>query len=136
MQHPFKVGALDHVAIRVQDFDRSIAWYQNALGLRVLRAEKWGDYPIFLLSGTTGIALFPEQVSETPMSSTVDHFAFTVSNHDFSLSRKHFDSLKIPYEVKDHYYFHSIYIQDPDGHTIELTTLVIPEADFYGAQKV
>lgn len=136
MSHAFKIGTLDHVAIRVQDFDRSIAWYEKVLGLTPLRTEKWGDYPVFLLSGTTGIALFPESASTEHIQSDIDHFAFTVSNEDFLLSRKHYDALEIPYEIKDHHYFHSIYTQDPDGHKVELTTLVVPAESFYGTKEI
>ena len=35
------------------------------------------------------------------------------------------------FEFQDHFYFHSIYTKDPDGHTVELTTIVISEESFY-----
>ena len=35
------------------------------------------------------------------------------------------------FHVEDHFYFDSIYIKDPDGHTVELTTLKVDEKDFY-----
>ncbi len=34
-------------------------------------------------------------------------------------------------DFQDHHYFHSLYTADPDGHTVELTTLVVAEEDFY-----
>ena len=133
---PFKINFLDHVAIRVKNLNHSAEWYQKVLGLKKYRLEKWGDFPIFLMSGKTGIALFPAKEEDPvldPISDNIkiDHFAFNVTNEDFSKARKHLESLDIPYIFQNHFYFHSIYINDPDGHEVELTTLVVDEKDFY-----
>jgi len=134
----FHLGELDHVAIRVKDIDRSIIWYKYVLGLRAVRAKKWGNFPIFLLSGKTGIALFPEKESghEERSRSDIDHFAFVVTNHAFNEARAHYEAIGIPYVFKDHHYFHSIYTDDPDGHTVELTTLIRDGEVFYGAENL
>jgi len=129
----FHLGELDHVAIRVSDFDRSIRWYHRVLGLRAVRAKKWGDFPIFLLSGKTGIALFPE--NQKSINSTIDHVAFNVSNKAFKEARTHYESIGVSYIFKDHYYFHSIYTDDPDGHTVELTTLIKEGEHFYARSE-
>jgi len=132
----FKINFLDHVAIRVKDLEKSAEWYTETLGLEKYQLKKWGDYPIFMMAGKTGIALFPAQTdhpSDDPSSRNVkiDHFAFNVSNQDFKLAKKQFNQLNIIYTLQDHHYFHSLYLKDPDGHTVELTTLVVPEKDFY-----
>ena len=132
----FKLDLLDHVAIHVKDMEQTIEWYQKVFGLKKVRLEKWGDYPIFLLSGKTGIAVFPadkERVNTGRKENIVriDHFAFNVTNENFAKARKHLEQLEIKYVFKDHHYYHSIYIQDPDDHTVELTTLVVDEKSFY-----
>jgi len=38
----------------------------------------------------------------------------------------------LDFTVQDHHYFHSIYTRDPDGHVVELTTIVVEEDSFYG----
>jgi catechol 2,3-dioxygenase-like lactoylglutathione lyase family enzyme len=38
----FKVGFLDHVAIRVRDIEHSARWYENVLGLKRLRTTEMG----------------------------------------------------------------------------------------------
>jgi len=132
----FKIESLDHVAIRVADFEISIRWYENVLGLKKYKLEKWGDYPIFLLAGKTGIALFPANTEdpklvETSKNVKIDHFAFNVTNENFVKARKKYEELDLEFTFSDHHYFHSIYTKDPDGHVVELTTLVVDEKYFY-----
>ena len=80
----FEISFLDHVALRVKDLEVSITWYQEVLGLKKHQLKVWGKVPIFMLSGKTGVALFPAVVKNldvTPhsMSVKIDHFAFQVS---------------------------------------------------------
>ncbi len=128
----FKIDNLDHVAIRVVNLDRSAEWYQKTLGLKKYRLKKWGDFPIFLLAGKSGIALFPEKegAGDFPKSD-IDHFAFNVTNENFQKAKEEFNQKRIKYTFQDHFYFQSIYLQDPDDHTVELTTIMVDEKDFY-----
>jgi|GEM_PF-140958 len=123
---------LDHVAIRVKDLDASCQWYQDVLGLSAHQMPEWGPFPIFLLVGQTGVALFPKshQPPETSPLPMVDHFAFNVDGENFNKAQHRFKELGIPFQIQDHHYFHSVYIQDPDGHTVELTTLVVDKNPF------
>ena len=128
-----KLSHLDHVAIRVKNIEATCHWYSKVFGLKIVKSEKWGDFPVFLLAGKTGIAVFPLSDS-TPKSSSqksIDHFAFNVDKENFEAAKYNLNSLDIKFSFQDHYYFHSIYIQDPDGHIVELTTLVVNENEFY-----
>ena len=132
----FDIECLDHVAIRVRDMDRSKQWYEQVLGLASYQKEEWGEIPIFLLAGTTGIALFPaDMTKKAPDADSkhikIDHFAFRLSNSEFKKAKKHYEELNVKYDFQDHIFFHSIYTSDPDGHTVELTTLVVEENSFY-----
>ncbi|MEJ2113511.1 MAG: VOC family protein [Flavobacteriaceae bacterium] len=132
----FKLNFLDHVAIRVNDMNISIEWYAKVLGLKKYKLEKWGEYPVFMLSRKSGIAIFPanlehERLNQDSRNVKIDHFAFNVSNEDFKNAQEHFKSIGMNFQFQDHHYFHSIYLKDPDNHTVELTTLVIDEDSFY-----
>ncbi len=137
MEKPdFKIECLDHVAIRVRDIKKSQRWYEEVLGLTAYQLPEWGDFPVFLLSGTTGIALFPAGASPEPTVKAskgvkIDHFAFRLSQEDFEEARNSYQRQNINYQFQDHVFFHSIYTKDPDGHTVELTTLVVDKSDFY-----
>ena len=127
---------LDHVAIRVHDLNKSAEWYQNVLGLKKYQLPEWGEFPIFLLSGKSGIALFPANLEDKQLELNsknvkIDHFAFNVTNENFEKAKKKYTDLNLEFNIKDHYYFHSIYTKDPDGHTVELTTMVVDENKFY-----
>jgi len=127
---------LDHVAIRVKDLNVSSEWYQKVLCLKKYQLPEWGEFPIFLLSGKSGIALFPAKITDTQLELNsrkvkIDHFAFNVTNENFEKAKKRYTELNLEFNIQDHYYFHSIYTKDPDGHTVELTTIKVNEKDFY-----
>jgi len=133
---PFEINFLDHVAIRVKDMNASIEWYGNVLGLKKYQLEKWGEFPVFMFSGKSGIAIFPanlehEKNNQESRNVKIDHFAFNVSNEDFKKAQEYFNSIGEVFQFQDHHYFHSIYLKDPDNHTVELTTLVVDEEEFY-----
>ena len=135
----FKINFLDHVAIRVADIEASAQWYERVLGLRRYQLEAWGPYPIFMLSGKSGVAIFPATVTEAqhaPFGKQVkiDHFAFNVSQEDYEKAKNHLKKLAISYTEQDHTYFDSIYVQDPDKHIVELTTIKVAEETFYTQQ--
>ena len=132
----FAIECLDHVAILVNDLEVSAKWYQKVLGLKKYQLPKWGEFPIFMLSGKSGIALFPaKSESDTPdlhsKNVQVDHFAFNVTNENFEKAKKKYAQLNLEYSIRDHHYFHSIYTKDPDGYTVELTTIKVDESEFY-----
>lgn len=133
---PFNINFLDHVAIRVKDMQSSIDWYSKVLGLKKYQLKEWGDYPIFMLSGKSGVAIFPADIKDEELNLNsrnikIDHFAFNVSNEDFKKAPEYFRSINENYTFQDHHYFHSIYLRDPDNHIVELTTLLVNEDKFY-----
>lgn len=132
----FKIENIDHVAIMASNPEESIKWYTEVIGLNEIRAQAWGDFPVFMVSGETGVAIFPA-AKKTPFSAEksyltgIDHFAFRLDNENFLLAKKTFKTSNIPFQFKDHTYFHSMYLKDPDNHTVELTTLLVDPKHFY-----
>ncbi|MFT6338611.1 MAG: catechol 2,3-dioxygenase-like lactoylglutathione lyase family enzyme [Saprospiraceae bacterium] len=135
-----EINFIDHVAIRVKDFERSIEWYKKVLGLKKHQLPKWNPYPIFLLAGKCGVALFPADINSPNANNDsslvkIDHFAFNVSNDSFHKAKNKYKDLGLEFTVKDHHYFHSIYTKDPDGHIVELITIMVDEDSFYKINK-
>lgn len=122
---------LDHVAIRSSHPDTSAEWYRDVLGLELVRVPGWHRYPIMMMCGNQGIAIFPlKGLSENGVENMgrpgFDHLAFRVDKDSFTHAVSRFEERDIPYHIQDHHYFKSVYIHDPDGIKIELTTPVIP----------
>ena len=112
---------IDHVGLVVSDLQQSIDWYQEVLGMRRIEYPAWNNYPVMMQGGDSTVALFEK---ESPPKEIIKyfHFAFRVNREDYQSFKKSFDVRHIPYRESDHIYFHSIYLIDPDGYEVELTT--------------
>lgn len=122
----FKLNHIDHVAITVSDFERSVEWYQRTLGLERRFADEW-DVPGMVCAGPSCIAIFPadgDSPKPPPGADTISmrHFAFHVDRANFERAQAEFKDQGISFDFQDHGLVHSIYIRDPDGHRIEITT--------------
>lgn len=127
-----KIDYLDHIAITVSDIARSLAWYRDVLGLERRYKEVWGDVPTMVCAGETCIALFPPSTANPQPSPGKDtlamrHFAFRVNRANFEQAQHELKARGIECEFEDHTVSHSIYLADPDGHRIELTTYELEE---------
>ena len=130
----FQVKHIDHVALTVKDVDRSIAWYRGVLGLERRHQEVWGSIPAVMYAGETGIALFP---AATPIpnpapdrrtTTVMRHLAFQVDRSNFLRAQAELRGRGISFTFEDHQIAHSIYLNDPDGYEIELTTYELDAA--------
>jgi glyoxylase I family protein len=130
--HPVRVAALDHVVLRVADLDRSSAFYREVLGCAV---EKW--QPEFgLLQLRAGSALIDLVTLDGSIGReggagparegrNLDHFCLRLQNFDEPVLRAHLAAHGVEAgPTLQRYgadgYGPSIYLQDPDGNTVEL----------------
>ena len=123
----FQLEGIDHVALAVRDVERSARWYQDVLGLSRLHREVWGSFPAVVGVGTTSLALFPVASGRPdgpPGRETicVRHVAFRVDRRNFERAQAELRARGIELEFQDHQIAHSIYLRDPDGHQLEITT--------------
>lgn len=116
--------ALDHVGLAVSDVDRSIEWYERVLGLERAFEEAWGTYPAVLVTGGSGVALFPARGAPIEPSTfdSLPHVGFRASAQAYADARAELQAAGIEYRESDHKAARSIYVLDPDGHLIEITT--------------
>lgn len=119
-----KLQTLDHVGLVVSDIDRSSEWYQRVLGLERMHQESWGDYPVMLVKGGSGVALFAG--NETPIQpSTFDslpHVGFRTPGQHYEEARSELRYAGVDFRESDHGAARSIYLLDPDAHLLEITT--------------
>ena len=126
------VCGLDHVVLRVADLDRAMHFYSEVLGCREeRRLEELGLYQ--MRAGTALIDLVPVDSRLGRMGGAgpdeegrnMDHFCLRVDPFDAKSITAHLENHGIEAgEVSTRYGAEgsgpSMYIQDPDGNTVEL----------------
>ncbi|MBR9920619.1 MAG: VOC family protein [Bacteroidetes bacterium] len=129
--HPH-IDFLDHIALRVEDLAASAEWYERVLGLKRHQRADWGPFPILLLAGSTGLALFPKKETQIGKENPrfADHFAFRISTDQIPVAHAHLEKLGIEFEVQDHPPFRSTYFWDPDGYRVELMAQITSDSYF------
>ena len=129
---PFKTVHLDHVVLRVKDIDKSIAFYRNVIGAAIER--EMVDFGLYQLRiGDALIDLVPidsplgKQGGGPPAADgqNLDHFAIRIEPFDVDTIKGHLSDhgvdvgdIGIRYGAEGN--GPSVYIQDPDGNTVEL----------------
>lgn len=115
---------LDHVAIGVEDVERSARFYAEVLGLE--RAHEAWDVPVVMAANGTGVAIFDKDLHPGVGGGQPDvrilHIAFRLDRGGFERARAELSERGLEPRFSDHGISHSIYFDDPDGHQLELTT--------------
>ena len=80
-----------------------------------------------MCAGNACLALFPAETSDPlPVLDyqvvAMRHFAFRLDRANFELAQVELSEQQIPFRFEDHTMAHSMYLSDPDGHRVELTT--------------
>lgn len=117
------VTGLDHVVLRVADLGRSIAFYGEVLGCPVER-ELQTPRLVQMRAGSSMIDIVPCRPGEHP-GRNMDHFAVRIAKMDVPaltahLARHGIDAGEVRRRYGAEGYGSSIYIEDPDGNTVEL----------------
>ncbi|MBK1876190.1 VOC family protein [Pelagicoccus mobilis] len=121
-----KLSKLDHVALVCSDSKRSKKWYETVFEMEWIFRGKWDNNPYFLKKGGAQIALFqasPDSPTAPRKGPRIDHFAFGAETRaDYEKVKESLSSKSVPFEEQDHEVALSIYLKDPDGITVEVTT--------------
>jgi catechol 2,3-dioxygenase-like lactoylglutathione lyase family enzyme len=118
-----ELEALDHVGLVVSDMSRSVRWYQEVLGLRRAHEEAWGEFPAVLGANGSGVALFPkEDGGPVPVDDPMRHVGFRTSRRGLEAAKTELRARGIEFEEGDYGVAWSVYLPDPDGYQVEITT--------------
>jgi catechol 2,3-dioxygenase len=125
-----RIKGLGEIALRVHDLDAMQRFYEEVIGLEVLRRF---DQAVFfkMADGFGGhtqvLALFdrsdqPGYSGLDPATTTVDHIAFEIERADFDAELKRLKDMGLAVETAEHAWVHwrSLYVDDPEGNTLEL----------------
>jgi len=126
-----RVSAIDHVNLQVADLDLSIEFYCRVFGFKLLedgRKLPPGGWAIVGLPGAACVALGVAKDLSPAQGRRIVHFGLVIEDAQSALAILGQERVRIvprgpgggailPYPRSQ-----SIYIQDPDGHEIELTT--------------
>ncbi|GAB2983868.1 VOC family protein [Amycolatopsis acidiphila] len=120
--------ALGAVELTVADLDRSLAYYTEDIGLRVLTRD--ADSAHLGVPGRT-LAVVRERPGAVPppaSSPGLSHFAPQVpAPADLARFVTHYTSRYSGYQLTDHVVAHSCYVFDPDEHCVEVTCARPPD---------
>jgi len=121
--HTVTVTDFDHLVLKCADVDRTLAWYQQKLGLAPVRVDEWRagtvPFPSVRINEHTIIDL----IAGEPTSGRLDHFCLVVAVTDLGAvaASGEFDVLEGPtkrFGARGD--GTSLYVRDPDGTTVEL----------------
>jgi glyoxylase I family protein len=120
----FTIKGLDHVVLRVADLDRAVRFYCEVLGCSEERRVASISL-VQLRAGAALIDLVPAKGVPEVAGGNMDHFALRIDPFDAGALRAHLADHGVEVgEVASRYgaegHGPSLYIQDPDGNTVEL----------------
>ena len=123
------IKALGEIALRVTDLDTMQRFYEEIVGLKVMRrAENAVFFKIADGYGghTQVLALFDRSSSPgyrglNAATSTVDHIAFEIALADYEPEKARLESLGQTVTTAEHAWVHwrSLYVTDPEGNEVE-----------------
>ena len=131
--HPRRVKGLGEVSIWVKDLDSMHRFYEEVVGLEVLRRDE--SFVFFKVAAgygghTQNLALFEESnimfldnksVQLNSQETTLHHIALNIALEDFESEKMRLEGLGLKVNATVHEWLHvrSLYFPDPEGNTLE-----------------
>jgi catechol-2,3-dioxygenase len=132
------ISGIAEIALRVHDLDLMRRFYEQVIGLEVLREIKDGNGTIIFYAvgaGNDHLALFEEKLIAwytrdkspqiDPKLTTLSHFAFSIALDDFESEKKRIEQLGIEIvrsNTSSWLHCRMFYFHDPEGNLIEFNS--------------
>jgi catechol 2,3-dioxygenase-like lactoylglutathione lyase family enzyme len=112
---PFRFGALDHLALAVDDTEKSVQFYTRVFGNTVLKEKTNPRHYVKL--GPNYVAMAPPGQGQA--SQAINHFCPGIVNFDFAATKRALDQMGIQYREATGV---GLFVPDPDGTLVQLWT--------------
>src|SRR5262249_52478701 len=112
-------------AIRVNDMERSVAFYRDVVGLEVYSDQRPLLVFLKIADGVEGhpqiFGIFDRETEVGQPTTTLDHFAFSIELVDYASEKARLEELGIELFVREfpHFHWRSFFFADPDGNLVE-----------------
>ena len=127
------VKGIGEVSIRVRDLDAMHKFYEEVVGLEVLKrdenfvifkiAEGYGGHTqnLALFSATDRSFIETKSSQLSPAETTLHHIALNIALEDFESEKMRLESLGLKVDATVHEWLHvrSLYFPDPEGNLLE-----------------
>ncbi|MED4531569.1 VOC family protein [Metabacillus fastidiosus] len=136
--HQEPVTFVGRVNLKVQNLERSLAFYQEVIGFKILEqtetsASLTADGKTVLLSIQQPNNIVPKQERTTGLY----HFALLLPRRsDLAKLVQHFIGIGLRFGSSDHLVSEALYLSDPDGNGIEIYTDRDPSEWKWGNEEV
>jgi catechol 2,3-dioxygenase-like lactoylglutathione lyase family enzyme len=112
---PFRFAALDHLAIAVDDTEKSVHFYTRVFGNTVLKEKTNPRHYVKL--GPNYVAIAPPGQGQA--SQVINHFCPGIVNFDLASTKRALDQMGIQYREATGV---GLFVPDPDGTLVQLWT--------------
>jgi len=112
---PFRFGALDHLALAVEDPEKSVHFYTRVFGNTVLKEKTNPRHYVKL--GPNYVAIAPPGQGQA--SQAINHFCPGIANFDLAATKRALDRMGIEYRETTGV---GLFVPDPDGTLVQLWT--------------